>query len=160
VLFLICRVLGADAGQGVDSAVAEPVAGAFQGEYVGVVDDAVDHGCGGCRFPKRHVLFSKEISTNCPIGHFGETHRRVGLGLDASSRSRPALSLHRYGNERHEGHLHPNLSTEGALHAEWVKAASGTPVNEPGPPWPLGENSQGNGARPGVVPDPAAGWCP
>jgi hypothetical protein len=45
-VFLVCRVLGSDAGQGVDAAVAEPVAGAFEGEHVGVVDDAVDH-CGG-----------------------------------------------------------------------------------------------------------------
>ena len=40
---LVCRVLGLDAGQGVDSAVAEAVAGAFEGEDIGVVDDAVDH---------------------------------------------------------------------------------------------------------------------
>ena len=33
----------ADAGQAVDAASAESVAGAFEGEYVGVVDDAVDH---------------------------------------------------------------------------------------------------------------------
>ena len=33
----------ADAGQAVDAAAAEPVAGAFEGEDVGVVDDAVDH---------------------------------------------------------------------------------------------------------------------
>jgi hypothetical protein len=38
--------LGSDAGQGVDAAVAEVVAGAFEGEDVGVVDDAVDHGGG------------------------------------------------------------------------------------------------------------------
>jgi hypothetical protein len=46
--------------------------------------------------------------------------------------------------------------------------SAGAPVNEPGPRtmnglglhWPLGETSQGNRARPGVVPDPAAGWCP
>ena len=42
-MVLVCRVLGSDAGQGVDAAVAEPVAGAFEGEDVGVVDDAVDH---------------------------------------------------------------------------------------------------------------------
>ncbi len=35
--------LGSDAGQSVDAAVAESVAGALQGEDVGVVDDAVDH---------------------------------------------------------------------------------------------------------------------
>src|SRR3954467_5895981 len=29
--FLVCRVLGSDAGQGVDAAVAEPVAGALEG---------------------------------------------------------------------------------------------------------------------------------
>ena len=40
---LVCRVLGLDTGQGVDSAVAYSVAGAFEGEDVGVVDDAVDH---------------------------------------------------------------------------------------------------------------------
>ena len=34
---------GPDAGQGVDAAVAEPVAGAFGGEDVGVVNDPVDH---------------------------------------------------------------------------------------------------------------------
>jgi hypothetical protein len=38
--------LGSDAGEAVDSASSESVAGAFEGEYVGVVDDAVDHGCG------------------------------------------------------------------------------------------------------------------
>ena len=42
-MVLVCRVLGSDAGQGVDAAVAESVAGALQGEDVGVVDDAVDH---------------------------------------------------------------------------------------------------------------------
>ena len=39
---------GSDAGEGVDAAVAEPVAGAFQGEDVGVVNDAVDHRGGDC----------------------------------------------------------------------------------------------------------------
>jgi hypothetical protein len=34
---------GSDAGEGVDAAVAESVAGAFEGEDVGVVDDPVDH---------------------------------------------------------------------------------------------------------------------
>jgi len=43
---LVCLVLGFDAGEAVDAAVAEPVAGAFEGEDVGVVDDAVDHGGG------------------------------------------------------------------------------------------------------------------
>jgi hypothetical protein len=47
-----------------------------------------------------------------------------------------------YGNERHEGHLHPNLSTEGALHAEWVKAASGAPGKRAGTALaPRGEQS-------------------
>ena len=36
-MVLVCRVLGSDAGQGVDAAVAEAVAGAFEGEDVGVV---------------------------------------------------------------------------------------------------------------------------
>lgn len=40
---LVCRVLGSDAGQGVDSAVAQPVAGAFQREDIEMVDDTVDH---------------------------------------------------------------------------------------------------------------------
>jgi hypothetical protein len=35
--------LRSDAGKGVDAAVAEPVAGALEGQDVGVVDDAVDH---------------------------------------------------------------------------------------------------------------------
>ena len=39
----VCRVLGSDAGQGVDAAVAQPVAGASEGQDVGVVDDAIDH---------------------------------------------------------------------------------------------------------------------
>ena len=39
-------LFGSDAGQGVDAAVAEPVAGAFECDDVGVVDDAVDHGGG------------------------------------------------------------------------------------------------------------------
>jgi hypothetical protein len=34
---------GADAGEAVDASSAESVAGAFEGEDVGVVDDAVDH---------------------------------------------------------------------------------------------------------------------
>ena len=37
---------GSDAGQGVDAAVAEPVAGAFECQDVGVVDDPIDHRCG------------------------------------------------------------------------------------------------------------------
>ena len=45
-MVLVCRVLGSDAWEGVDAAVAEPVAGALQREDVGVVDDAVDHRCG------------------------------------------------------------------------------------------------------------------
>ena len=45
-MVLVCLVLGFDAGEAVDAAAAEPVAGAFEGEDVGVVDDAVDHGGG------------------------------------------------------------------------------------------------------------------
>ena len=45
-MFLVCLVLGSDAGEAVDAPAAEPVAGAFHGEDVGVVDDAVDHGGG------------------------------------------------------------------------------------------------------------------
>ena len=45
-MFLVCLVLGSDAGEAVDAAPAESVAGAFQREDVGVVDDAVDHGGG------------------------------------------------------------------------------------------------------------------
>ena len=41
-----CLVLCSEAGQAVDAAAAESVAGAFEGEDVGVVDDAVDHGSG------------------------------------------------------------------------------------------------------------------
>ena len=44
VVFLVCRVLGSDAGQNVDAAVAEALAGDSEGADVGVVDDAVDHG--------------------------------------------------------------------------------------------------------------------
>lgn len=36
-------MFGFDAGQGVDASVAQAVAGAFEGDDVGVVDDAVDH---------------------------------------------------------------------------------------------------------------------
>ena len=43
---LVCLALGSDARQAVDAAAAEPVAGAFEGEDVSVVDDAVDHGGG------------------------------------------------------------------------------------------------------------------
>jgi hypothetical protein len=43
---LFCLVLRSDARKGVYAAAAEPVAGALEGEDVGVVDDAVDHGCG------------------------------------------------------------------------------------------------------------------
>ena len=43
-VWLACS--GSDAGEGVDASVAEPVAGAFEGEDVGVVNDAVDHGGG------------------------------------------------------------------------------------------------------------------
>ena len=39
----VCLVLRSDAGEAVDAAAAESVAGAFEGEDVGVVDDAVDH---------------------------------------------------------------------------------------------------------------------
>ena len=45
---LVCLVLGSDARKAVDAASAEAVAGAFEGEHVGVVDDAVDHGCCDC----------------------------------------------------------------------------------------------------------------
>ena len=45
-MVLVCLVLGFDAGEAVDAASAEPVAGSFEGEDVGVVDDAVDHGGG------------------------------------------------------------------------------------------------------------------
>lgn len=44
-MVLVCRVLGSDAGQGVDAPVAQAVAVAFEGEDVGVVDHAVDHRC-------------------------------------------------------------------------------------------------------------------
>ena len=47
-MFSVCGILGSDAGETVDSASAEPVAGAFQGEEIGVVDDAVDHRGGDC----------------------------------------------------------------------------------------------------------------
>ena len=36
-------MFGFDAGQGFHAAVAQPVGGAFEGDDVGVVDDAVDH---------------------------------------------------------------------------------------------------------------------
>ena len=42
---LVVRGL-ADGRQGVDAPVAQAVAGAFEGQDVGVVDDAVDHRCG------------------------------------------------------------------------------------------------------------------
>lgn len=45
-MVLVCLILGSDAGEAVDAASAEPVAGTFKGQDVGVVDDAVDHGCG------------------------------------------------------------------------------------------------------------------
>ena len=45
---------GSDAGEGVDAAVAESVAGAFEGEDVGVVDDPVDH-CGGDGLVAEHA---------------------------------------------------------------------------------------------------------
>jgi hypothetical protein len=62
--------LGSDAGQGVDPAVAESVAGAFQGEYVGVVDDPVDHrGCHGLvaedTAPPLNGRFDVRISEAC-----------------------------------------------------------------------------------------------
>ncbi len=44
--YLLCRVVCSGRGQGVDSGVLEAVAGAFEGQDVGVVDDAVDHRCG------------------------------------------------------------------------------------------------------------------
>jgi hypothetical protein len=52
---LVCLVLGFDAGQAVDVAAAEPVAGAFEGEDVGVVDDPVDHRGGGAASPGDQV---------------------------------------------------------------------------------------------------------
>ena len=42
-MVLVCLVFGSYAGEAVDAASAEPVAGAFEGQDVGVVDDAVDH---------------------------------------------------------------------------------------------------------------------
>jgi hypothetical protein len=39
----LCRVVCPCGGQGVDSGVFEAVAGAFEGQDLGVVDDAVDH---------------------------------------------------------------------------------------------------------------------
>lgn len=41
---LVCLVLCSDAGQALDSPAAESVAGALEGQDVGVVDDPVDHG--------------------------------------------------------------------------------------------------------------------
>ena len=38
-MVLVCLVLGFDAGEAVDAAVAKPVAGAFETEDVGMVDD-------------------------------------------------------------------------------------------------------------------------
>ena len=58
---LVVGVAGgrADAGEGVDAAVAEPVAGAFEGEDVGVVDDPVDHR-GGHGLVAEHAAPSRE----------------------------------------------------------------------------------------------------
>jgi hypothetical protein len=42
----VCLVFGSDAGQAAGAAVTEAVAGAFEGQDVGVVDDPVDHGGG------------------------------------------------------------------------------------------------------------------
>ena len=39
-------LFGSDAGQGVDAAVTEPVAGAFEGDDGGMVGDGVGHGAG------------------------------------------------------------------------------------------------------------------
>jgi hypothetical protein len=55
VWFLLCCVVCSCGGQCVDSGVAESVAAAFEGEDVGVVDDAVDHGCGD-------TLVSEDVS--------------------------------------------------------------------------------------------------
>ena len=50
---------GSDAGECVDASVAEPVAGAFEGEDVGVVNDAVDH-CGGDGLIAEHTTPGRE----------------------------------------------------------------------------------------------------
>ena len=42
--FLVCLIAEPDAGEGVVGDVFEPVAAAFEGVDVGVVEDAVDHG--------------------------------------------------------------------------------------------------------------------
>ena len=50
---------GADAGEGVDAAVAEPVAGALDGEDLGVVNDAVDQ-CRGFGLIAEHPTPARE----------------------------------------------------------------------------------------------------
>ena len=57
-------MFGFDAGQGVDAAVAESVAGALEGDDVGVVDDAVDHG-GGDGLVAEHAAPAAEWQVGC-----------------------------------------------------------------------------------------------
>jgi hypothetical protein len=58
---LVCLALCFDARKAVDATAAKPVAGAFEGESVGVVDDAVDHGCGDVRANTREVRTIKAL---------------------------------------------------------------------------------------------------
>lgn len=51
-MLLVCRILGSDAGEAVDASSAEPIAGALEGEDVGVVNDAVDHRGGDGLIPE------------------------------------------------------------------------------------------------------------
>ncbi len=60
----------ADAGEAVDAASAEPVAGASQCDYVSVVDDAVDHRGGD-------GLVSEHVSPTGERGVAGEYEGRV-----------------------------------------------------------------------------------
>ena len=89
-MVLVCLVLGFDAGEAVDAASAEPVAGAFEGEDVGMVDDPVDHGGHRYRpiasFTHRATL---RLSTSRSIASSAFSRRSRASSACSSSLSAP-----------------------------------------------------------------------
>ena len=79
-MVLVCLVLGPDAEEAVDAAVAKPVAGAFESENVGVVDDPVDHR-GGDGLVAEHGAPAGErppVSKKGALRDLGCDHKRLG----------------------------------------------------------------------------------
>lgn len=74
-----------DAAEGVDAPVAEPVAGSFPREDVGVVHDSVDHGCGD-DLASEHARPGRRV----PVA--GQDRRRVSSQQETSWKNRFAAS--------------------------------------------------------------------